>query len=143
MMSRKNIGRVLLASFFAVAVFGFVAMGDGEGHTHGGCIAATASGVRSCQDSGESAASLLFHIKTFKSFSQALSISLVVLAVFVLVELFALKQLAAEKLFNSWGRVCGMVKRIEGVQLYQRTRARIIYWLALHESRADGTLMGA
>ncbi|MBI2552753.1 hypothetical protein HYW17_05645 [Candidatus Uhrbacteria bacterium] len=140
-MSRRNIGIILLVSFIAIAVFGFIAMGGGSGHAHGGCIAATANGLPSCPGSGENTESLLFHIQTFKSFSQAL-----IGATLLLVGLFLAARSSQERLISDepkaeWACSCARVIRL--AQLWQKTRQRIIYWLALHESRADVALMGA
>lgn len=141
-MLRRNISVILLASFISIAVFGFVAMGEGYGHSHSGCIAATAGGVRGCQDSGEGAETLLFHLRTFKSFSQALGISILALAILCLVALAGLIRTIAETR-STLGHPFYITDTGLTARIYQKTRARIIYWLALHESRADGMLTGA
>src|SRR3989344_1462190 len=54
---------ILIFAFSAIAVFGFLAMNDG--HSHSGCLAATASGGK-CPV--ENAVAGGFHNKVFKSF---------------------------------------------------------------------------
>ena len=72
---------ILIFAFSAIAVFGFLAMNDG--HSHSGCLAATASGGK-CPV--ETAIAVDFHTNVFKSFSLATLVSglaLIILSAFV------------------------------------------------------------
>lgn len=140
---QKTFPVILLAAFLSIAVFGFMAMGEAQnGHTHGGCIAATAKGARSCQAAGEGAEALLFHIRTFKSFSQALLAGILVFAMFYFIARYGRLRLAeeAQSLAYHWLSAPAVMRF---VQFWQGMRRRIMYWLALHESRADQAFMGA
>lgn len=61
---------IVIGSFFAIAVFGIFVMSHGPGHSHTGCIAATAGGA-DCPK-GEGALSFIaFHLNALRSFSTA------------------------------------------------------------------------
>lgn len=140
-MWRRNISIVLLASFITVAVFGFVAMAGGSGHAHSGCIAAAAKGTGRCPSSAENAESSLFHWQTFKSFSQALIVGVLILAGFLSAVWFSGVSLGSGEKARGVSRTYTVILRL--TQLLQKTRQRIMYWLALHESRPDQIRMGA
>ena len=131
----------LIISFIAIAVFGFSAMGHAyAGHTHGGCIAAIAQGLRGCSNQGESAQSSFAHIATFKGFSQSVTANSLVLAGFLaMVVLLALTA--------SWIASQTPVSRLRYFsnftlqqQILAYARAPFLRWLALHELRSDHDL---
>ena len=60
----------LLVGFIGIAVFGFLAINHGGSHGHSGCLAAVAKGTDCPYETG-TAASVAFHLDTFKGFSTA------------------------------------------------------------------------
>lgn len=137
----RSISCILLISFIAIAVFGFSAMGHAyAGHTHGGCIAAIAQGLRECSNEGESAQSSLAHIATFKEFSQSVTDDSLVLAVFLaMVVLLALTaSLVASQTPVSCLRYFSNFTRHQQILAY--ARAPFLRWLALHNLRSDQDL---
>src|SRR3989338_4552443 len=132
---RRRVGILLLLGFIAIAVFGFIAIGHlHESAAHGDCIAAISQGVRGCADEGESATSLLFHLRTFKSYSQALLVSILALSVLITFALLRLVPVqSASLLISSRGLDLRPVAMI--VKIYGRSRAHIVYWLSLLEAR--------
>ncbi|MBI2624366.1 hypothetical protein HYW67_02625 [Candidatus Parcubacteria bacterium] len=68
---------LLVVGFISIAVFGFIAMGHGEGHNQYACVAA-ASQAAPCPQDGP-VAWALFHAAAYKGFSTAV-ISVAVLA---------------------------------------------------------------
>ncbi len=79
-MFMKYASIVLLFGFVGVAVFGFLAMNHVGAEGHGGCLAAQARNTE-CPGSGDSDLGL-FHINAFKSFSLAIVLAVLSLAVF-------------------------------------------------------------
>lgn len=75
---RQILAFLLVAAFLGVAVFGFAAMGHGEGHSRGVCVAA-ASQAAPCPEDGP-VAWAFFHVSAFKGFSSAVA-SVVLLVV--------------------------------------------------------------
>lgn len=60
----------LITGFLGIAVFGVFAMNHGAGHSHSGCIAATAQGT-DCPKEENAFQFLAFHLDAFRSFSTA------------------------------------------------------------------------
>lgn len=129
----KLVGTALIVSFLAIAVFGFLAMGEhGDSGLHSRCITETAAG-QMCPNNPFAAA--VFHISVFKSFSQVVFgngtpgvfILLGVLALFTLSflrrEILALLSLVAQE-------------RRRNLLAYEPipSEKNLLRWLALHEN---------
>ena len=67
----RGIAFIILVSFIAIAVFGFVGMGMDHGEMHRGCIAAQAQGTAACPGDRDPMGALRFHLDAFKGFSTA------------------------------------------------------------------------
>lgn len=60
----------LMVSFLGISVFSILAMGHGNEHFHGGCVASLAEGIP-CRGQNADRGFLNFHVNAFKSFSEA------------------------------------------------------------------------
>ncbi len=141
----KGLYWLLLITFISIAVFGFVAMGStGTEHAHNGCIAATAR-VSTCESV---AYDFLFHISVFKSFSQAMIGSSMILIALMLF-LFGISQSAPDRIVSlvSYIRCNGQASRYR-IQvlsdiLQYRARAYFMKWCSLQRGDAQHALARA
>lgn len=134
-MSIRNVIVIfIIASVTAVAVFGFLGMSG-----HNACIAATFEGLPACPAQGAGFGDALFHIETFKSFSQAVSVAAIALLV--------LSVLAIALVWFGHTRLPMLAYapntiRREEIRFHSRKHTR--KWFSLHEKRdPDGGLVGA
>ncbi|OGL64817.1 hypothetical protein A3B21_03795 [Candidatus Uhrbacteria bacterium RIFCSPLOWO2_01_FULL_47_24] len=128
---RKVIGILLLSSFIGIAVFGFIAMGHTL--THGGCIASAAQGMNGCMEQGTGTGSVFFHLKIFKSFSQALITSALLALIASFILLGRVMYFNANEIDTTKGQSISFFT-IMNAQIWMRARGRFTRWLALHES---------
>lgn len=141
---RKAFLAILLVAFIAIAVFGFLAMGHGgDGHVHGGCIAATARG-NACE---ADALDFFFHIGIFKSFSQAMvggAMILIALLVFLLGMARTVSHTLRLSVFRPpslWDALRYRIRMLSGIVRY-RARAYFVKWYSLQRGDADYALRG-
>jgi len=116
---------ILIFAFSAIAVFGFLAMNDG--HSHSGCLAATASGGK-CPV--ETAVAVDFHTNVFKSFSLATLVSglaLIILAALA-ASLFKNLETASESFRPSFFRHRNMDLRLAPAP------RKVFHWSKIHQN---------
>lgn len=122
----------IIASVIGIAVFGFLGMGG-----HRACIAATFEGMPACPAQGVGFDDALFHIETFKSFSQAVSVA--AMALLALSVLTIAMVWFAQAHLQAITASTRSTMRLEEIRL--RSRKRIQRWLTLHEKRDPASVL--
>lgn len=122
---------IVLSSFIAVAVFGFLAMMHSGTQGHQDCIAATAKSAV-CPIKLSANALVPFHIDTYKSFSTA-TVSMNIVAMLAFIYAFVLL-IATKIVFGfSFSRQHILSIRLSPVILSSAQRS-LKQWLARHEN---------
>lgn len=126
---------LLIFSFLGIAVFGIFAMNHGSGHSHSGCIAATAQGT-DCPKEENTIPFLTFHLDAFRSFSTATFGDNLASAFLLLIALVLIAAL---------GVIAGISPARPALAMNYRRRQfleshsfpfqrELTHWLALHEN---------
>ncbi len=131
---------VLVIGFLTLAVFGFAAMGHGEGHSRNVCVAA-ASQAAPCPEEG-SVAWAFFHVAAFKGFSTALVSASVLAALLVLAALIVRAGSYVSAIAPGGFAIAGAVAR-DALDSIVVSRRRITSWLAIFEKRAPSAFLRA
>ena len=127
---KRFLTAALILSFVAIAVFGFLAIGHGQG-----CIATLAQGGE-CRNDNNPFAATFFHLDAFKEFSTAVfGDASVSLALAFIIFVFAM---AAQTLSRSAGQIALPVLAVRWERLHQSfgaiSKEKLSRWLALHEN---------
>lgn len=133
---------LIIIAFIGIAVFGFAAMMPEKEHSHGGCIAALASGAAACPTSAPSNHDIEFHLSAFKSFSTAI-LTLANAAALLALALFVLWHRTLTPKSTALTSAYTPSFRIRLHEILRRAHAPILRFCALHERHDPSAAMGA
>lgn len=125
-MPRGYFAIILLVSLISIGVFGFLGMGG-----HRACLAATFEGMPACPAQGVGFGDALFHIETFKSFSQAVGTAAVVLLLLIVLTIAGMRSIPVH--LPSLTTYAQGTVQLEEIRLHSCQRMQ--RWLTLHEKR--------
>jgi hypothetical protein len=130
----------VLASVLSIAVFGFVAMAHGEGHSHE-CLGATAAG-EPCPTEGSAIPFAAFHLDVLRSFSTGVFDGTASTAALSLLSIFAILLFAVALLNLSPPpelSFAGTFRPLKREDFVSPAARRVSRWLSLHENSPSGS----
>ncbi len=122
----RSIAIVLLISFLAIGVFGFVAMG------HTGCIMSIAT-QNSCMQGRDPIDTFASHFKAYKSFSMAALTEILAVALFAVLRVVRRVKRLDTVVRADESRASGRI--LEKRTVVHKIKQRLLAWLSIQERR--------